>query len=410
MNLGVFEDGGYKNLLPLTWMRACFELRCGRDRLIDKMETHFGSRVAQVWVRRSVRDVVVERIDLAPADAAKNWLLVNARAMLTGDIVLPPQSGVVWKRDGVLVAASVPSSDLEGVDAGLFLDEKRLDKWLADFRVEAAPERIRIITYPWDLPLANGAEIARQCRSGGVCEGKVYPGAHLLNPGAIHIAAEAVVKPGVVLDAENGPIQIDGGTVLEPNAVIVGPCYIGPRSIIRAGTSIRGDTTIGPVCKVGGEIEASIIHGYTNKQHDGFLGHSYLGQWINLGADTVTSDLKNTYGTIRAMINGVGVETGRHFVGSIIGDHAKTGIGTILPTGCIVGAGSNVFTQRAVPKFVPSFAWLTDAGMTHYRIEKAINIARTVMARRDVHLSDAEKGLIEYVAKAAREVEAAGWA
>ena len=124
--------------------------------------------------------------------------------MVTGDIVLPPQSGVAWKRDGVLLAASVPASDLEGVDAGLFLDEKRLDEWLADFRVEAAPERIRIITYPWDLPLANGAEIARQCRAGGICEGQVYPGAHLLNAGSIHIAAEVAVKPGVVLDAESG--------------------------------------------------------------------------------------------------------------------------------------------------------------------------------------------------------------
>ena len=146
-----------------------------------------------------------------------------------------------------------------------------------------------------------------------------------------------------------------------------------------------------------------------NKQHDGFLGHSFVAEWVNLGADTITSDLKNTYGTIRVFINGVGVESGQHFVGATIGDHSKTGIGTILPTGCVIGVASNVFTQTTTPKFVPSFAWLTDAGMTSYRLEKAVHIARVVMMRRDAHLSEAEVQLLRRTAEAACEIEAAGW-
>jgi UDP-N-acetylglucosamine diphosphorylase/glucosamine-1-phosphate N-acetyltransferase len=218
------------------------------------------------------------------------------------------------------------------------------------------------------------------------------------------------VKPGVVLDAEEGPIHIDPDATIQPNAVLEGPCYIGPKSIIRPGAVIRAGTTIGPVCKIGGEIDASIIHGYTNKQHDGFLGHSYVAEWINLGADTVNSDLKNTYGTVRVHLNGVGVETGQQFVGSIIGDHAKTGIGTVLPTGCVVGVAANIFTHRSVPKFVPSFAWLTDDGLAAYRVEKAVSLAATVMARRDQWLSDADRRLLEAVAVQAREIEAPGWA
>jgi UDP-N-acetylglucosamine diphosphorylase/glucosamine-1-phosphate N-acetyltransferase len=231
-----------------------------------------------------------------------------------------------------------------------------------------------------------------------------------VQPGQIHIAPGARVKPGVVLDAEEGPIHIDRDALVQPNVVLEGPCYIGPGSIVRPGAAIRGGTTIGPVCKVGGEIEASIIHGYTNKQHHGFLGHSYVAEWVNLGADTVTSDLKNTYGTIRVFINGVGVETGEHLIGSIIGDHSKTGIGTILPTGCVIGVAASVFTQRPLPKFIPSFAWLTDEGMTSYRVEKAVQIARTVMLRRDVCLSDEERQLLEQVAQVARQIESAGWA
>jgi UDP-N-acetylglucosamine diphosphorylase/glucosamine-1-phosphate N-acetyltransferase len=213
----------------------------------------------------------------------------------------------------------------------------------------------------------------------------------------------------VVLDAEEGPIHVDRDVVIEPNAVLQGPCYIGPRAVIRAGATLRPGTSIGPVCKVGGEVEGSIIHGYANKQHHGFLGHSYVGEWVNLGAGTVTSDLKNTYGTIRVSINGVGVESGQHFLGAIIGDHSKTGIGTILPTGGVIGVAANVFAGGPIPKFVPSFAWLTEAGLTGYRVEKAVHIARIVMGRRDEELTAVEQQLLEQVAVTARQVEAAGW-
>ncbi|MBU0641524.1 MAG: hypothetical protein KKB50_21905, partial [Planctomycetes bacterium] len=249
----------------------------------------------------------------------------------------------------------------------------------------------------------------RQCRAGGSCEGRVYPGVHMLNPGEIHVARGATVKPGVVLDAEIGPIHIEHGARIESNAVVIGPCHIGADSVVQPLTHIRENTSVGPACRVGGEIANSIIHGRSNKQHDGFLGHSYVGEWANLGAATVTSNLKNTYGTIRVSINGVGIETGQTFVGATIGDHAKTGIGTILPTGAVLGVAANVFTTTAVPKFMPSFSWLTEAGLVNYRIDKALHIIRTVMGRRHVDLSAEEEELIRYTAERAREIEAAGW-
>ncbi len=409
MNIAYFEDDGYLRLLPLAWLRACFELRIGRDRLVDKVCAHLGTPVAHNWLRPALTDLTLERMPCAPPDRAADWCLLNARAFVTADLT-PPAAGTAWCVAGELLAVGVPANGVADVTHELLADQERRDRWLTDFRVTPPPPGIRLIRYPWELVLANEAELRRQCCGGGVHDdAEVCSGAHLLRPGDIQIGSEARIKPGAVLDAEDGPIHIAERVVVEPGAVLIGPCYVGPRSIVRAGAVIRDGTSIGPVCKVGGEIEGSIIHSHSNKQHDGFLGHSYVGQWVNLGADTVTSDLKNTYGTVRVSINGVGVETGERFVGALIGDHAKTGIGTILPTGCVVGLAANVFTSGSVPKFVPSFCWLTDIERTHFRLDRAIEIARLVMARRDVEFTSTEQRLFEQVAALAPDVERAGW-
>lgn len=408
MNIALFEDAQVQDLLPLTWLRAPFELVCGRDTLLDKIRRHIGTRLTGTWLRELVRPAVWERLEFEPPDKSADWFLLNARALVTRDIA-PPPAGVAWYHAGHLVAATVRKPAVEKLDWAFFQDAAQVDEWLRNFRVEPLPDGIRMIDHPWQLALANERELRRQLQQGGARDGRIYQGAHLVNPDGIHIAAGAVIKPGVVLDAEEGPVHIADDVLIEPNAVIQGPCYIGPKSIVRPGATIREGTTIGPVCKVGGEIEASIFQGYANKQHDGFLGHSYVCPWVNLGADTVTSDLKNTYGTIRVSINGTGVETGEHFVGSLIGDHAKTGIGTILPTGCVIGVVANVFTQGTVPKFVPSFAWLTGDGLGACRVDKALQIAATVMGRRGQELSEVDVQLLRDVAGEARTVEAAGW-
>ncbi len=408
MNIALFEDDGYARLLPLTWLRACYELRCGCDRLIDKVRRHGGPHVARVFLRAWLREVCAARLTLDPVEPNAPWCLLNARVLLTSPVEFPPP-GQAWTHNGALVAAGVTIDELEHLSAEFFQNPEALEEWLAARRTSTAPEPVQLVTYPWHLILANEAELRRQCRNGPGQLGQVYAGAHLLQPGQIHLGRNARVKPGAVLDAENGPVWIGDDALIEPNAVLQGPCFIGPASIVRPGAAIRPGTSIGPVCRVGGELEGSIIHGHSNKQHDGFLGHSYVGEWVNLGADTVTSDLKNTYGTIRVSLSGVPVESGQHFVGSIIGDHSKTGIGTILPTGGVIGVAANVFTQGAVPKFVPSFGWLTDDGLTAYRVDKALQIARTVMGRRDVELTAAEEQLLHHVAAAARATEAAGW-
>ena len=408
MNIVLFEDEAYVNLLPLTWLRAAFELRCGRNRLIDKIAARLDGVVVRFLVRPELEPTVRARFELPAAAGDAPWSMVNGRLLVTSKTDLP-SPGSAWVVRDALLAATVSQDVAARLTPEDVLNPRKRAEWLGVLRATAPPESVRLVDYPWDLIAANGVELRNDLSAAGRQEGTIYPGSHLLNPGQITIAAGAVIKPGVVLDAESGPIEIDREAKIEPNAVIQGPAYIGEKCIVRPTAVIREDTSLGPQCRVGGEIEASIFQGFSNKQHDGFVGHSYVASWVNLGADTVTSDLKNTYGSIRASLNGVGVETGRHFLGSIIGDHAKTGIGTILGTGAILGVAANVFTQVTVPKFVPSFAWLTEKGMEPCRVEKIVSIARTVLGRRKVQLTSEDERLLQCVARASQQVEMMGW-
>ena len=200
-----------------------------------------------------------------------------------------------------------------------------------------------------------------------------------------------------MLDAEKGPIVIGANVRIFPNAVIEGPAFVGGGSLIKIGAKIYENTSIGPMCKVGGEVEGSILHGFANKQHDGFLGHAYLCPWVNLGADTNNSDLKNNYGSVRVTINGTEVDSGSLFVGVIMGDHAKSAINTMFNTGTVVGVGSNVFGAGFPPKYIPAFSWGGAEGIETYAIDKCIDVARKVMLRRNQTLTSAGEALLRHV-------------
>ena len=175
------------------------------------------------------------------------------------------------------------------------------------------------------------------------------------------------------------------------------PWPSAPRPPSRSSLAFYEGTTIGPLSKVGGEVEASILHACSNKQHDGFLGHSYIGAWCNLGAGTSTSDLKNTYSTVRVSIEGREVDTGSLFAGLTMGDHSKAGINTMFNTGAVVGVGCNVFGGEFPPKDIPSFMWGGHAGLIEHDFERFCRTAERVMARRDQHLTAPLRAMLEYI-------------
>ena len=191
----------------------------------------------------------------------------------------------------------------------------------------------------------------------------------------------------------NGPIYIDEGAEIHPFTRIEGPCYIGKKSIL-LGAKCREGTSIGPMCRVGGEIEESIIQGYSNKYHDGFLGHAYVGEWVNLGALTTNSDLKNDYGNVEVVLDGrTPIDTHSMKVGALIGDHTKTSIGTLFNSGAYVGAMSLIMaTGKPLPKYIPDFSWLIDGVVTRgFGKEKLYETARVAMGRRKMLWTAAEQ-------------------
>ena len=203
----------------------------------------------------------------------------------------------------------------------------------------------------------------------------------------------AAVEPGVVFDTRGGPIVLDRGAEVRHGTRLEGPVYVGRSSRILGG-DIRG-SVIGPVCRVRGEVSESIFLGYGNKAHDGFVGHSVIGRWVNLGAGTITSNLKNTYGPVRLDIGGERIETGRLNVGTLFGDHAKTAIGTLLSTGTVVGAGASVHGGGTTPRWVPPFSWGSSG--TLVTEDGFLSMAERMMARRDVPLTEARRASLRAV-------------
>jgi UDP-N-acetylglucosamine diphosphorylase/glucosamine-1-phosphate N-acetyltransferase len=202
----------------------------------------------------------------------------------------------------------------------------------------------------------------------------------------------AIVEPQVYFDTSIGPILLRRGSRVQAFTRLVGPCVVGQESIV-GGDKISG-SSIGDVCRVHGELAASIFLGHSNKAHDGYVGHSYLGRWVNLGASTVTSNLKNTYSTVELWTLDGEVDTKQQFLGTFFGDHTKTGIGTLLNTGTVIGAGAQIYGGAVTPKVIPPFAWGDHPPYSTYRFEKFIDAAQRMMARRHVELSDRQVRLL----------------
>jgi UDP-N-acetylglucosamine diphosphorylase/glucosamine-1-phosphate N-acetyltransferase len=397
MRFCLFEDSLYANFLPLTYLRPIFDLRCGATTLAEKIRLHCSPGQFSFIVRGYLEECLREEsasseINLFPE--TDTWF-INGRAIAdealakalrkhrTGEVAL-------WAENTIL-AARVTGNNIHKI-AGDWTDKQSLPPHFDQLPQESID--CSVVKYPWDLISANSETISREfgLLAKGTREriaGKIYPGAHLLNKKNILIGKGSVVKPGVIIDAEKGPVMIGEDVTIMPNVVIEGPVFVGRGSVLKIGAKIYHGTSIGEYCKVGGEVEASILQSYSNKQHEGFLGHSYLGSWVNLGADTNGSDLKNNYSTVKYPLNGSMVDTGQIFFGMVVGDHSKSGINSMFDTGSNIGIACNLFGSGLPPKFVPSFSWGGGSSFVVYELEKSIGTARRVMARRSVQMTAA---------------------
>ncbi len=406
MNIVLFEDEKYKDLLPLVYFRPVWGLRCGINTLAEKIIHSFSDYKISFLSRKYLQDYYLSEDKVFTLDKNEEYLFINGRVLLKETdkkLLLDLDFETAIVSSGNLVSFKITGNKFNDLIENDLPDTRKI---LNKFKsLEAS---VDLINYPWDLIDRNGTEIERDFKKLGgnsTSEGKIYPGAHLLNPESIYVGKNAQVLPGVVLDAESGPIWIDENVKIMSNAVIEGPVAIGKSSLVKIGAKIYENTSVGPVCKVGGEVEETIIQEYSNKQHDGFLGHSYLGAWINIGADTNNSDLKNNYGEISVFLNDRNVETGKRFLGLIMGDHSKTAINTMFNTGTVVGVSSNIFGAGFPPKFIPSFSWGGNGGIREYDFDKAIEVAEIVMNRRKVPFTNKTEQLFQAVKDLSFKVE-----
>ena len=387
------------NFNPIALSRPIWELRVGMSSLADKLVAKVAAAdvacFTPEYMAESYRTKTAWKVNDLSALAGEDLLMLDPRVRADGfEAPRKGASQVGLDGDGAVLWARITADDAAKLNAN------SIESFLADAAQKLPGTACDLPTwnYTWNLVLDNPAQLTADFAAAGRrgVDGAVeQPGGVRGSDKDIYVAAGATVHPMVVLDAENGPIYIDEGAEIHPFTRIEGPCYIGRQSIL-LGAKCRAGMSIGPVCRVGGEVEESIIHGHSNKYHEGFLGHAYVGEWVNLGALTTNSDLKNDYSNVTVVLDGKSsVNTASTKVGSLIGDHTKTAIGVLFNTGSYVGAMSMLLgTGGLLPKFLPSFSWFVEGTVTKgYGKGELYKTASVAMSRRKCVWTAAEEAM-----------------
>jgi len=378
----VLFDYNRKALLPFTYTRPVAELRTG------------------IWTNR------------------EHWefLLGQTVSYLTEDYLTKKYT--FWKEQENLFfnASVIPDKELVDAARNLKLGQRLVkggvpvaafaEGWpdpvspYGRFRDMEYPGKVNMIRHPWDLFLLNDFILRDQFRL--ITEDRKSQGISSTNtviaPENVFIEEGAKVECAII-NASTGPVYIGRNSEIMEGAVIRGPFALCEGATIKMSAKIYGATTVGPYCKVGGEVNNTVIFGYSNKAHDGFLGNSVIGEWCNLGADTNNSNLKNNYSSVSVydIASGKLVDTGLTFCGLLMGDHSKSGINTMFNTGTVVGVSANIFGSGFPPKFIPSFSWGGFEDSPGYLLEKALEVAKQVYNRRNIDFDSVEEGIIRSV-------------
>jgi UDP-N-acetylglucosamine diphosphorylase / glucose-1-phosphate thymidylyltransferase / UDP-N-acetylgalactosamine diphosphorylase / glucosamine-1-phosphate N-acetyltransferase / galactosamine-1-phosphate N-acetyltransferase len=401
MNLIIFEDSRAENFYPISVSHPVFNLLIGCTNAIGRSKAFFTPDKIILSCREYLADNTRDRYGYTVNDfngIKGETLLLNAAAKPDIELFKKlkdlPDNSALYGTNG-LIGARLDSS----VAGKLDLPKISEDRSLLPSDIEIIDYDIALFEYLWDMVNYNSQAIANDIEFIPLIQDWIQLPGMLKYGNNVYIHPQAKISPGVFIDDDNGPVVIDEGAVVESRTLIQGPAYIGKNSVLMAGM-VREGCSIGPVCKVGGELEESIIMGYSNKCHEGFIGHSYLGEWVNLGALTTNSDLKNNYGEITVRLNGKDIKTGSIKVGSLIGDHTKTGIGTLLNTGVVIGFCNNLYGgELFADKEIGHFRWGTPGNLVEYRVDKAVEVAKAVMRRRKLDFGTSTEVLFNLISK-----------
>lgn len=398
VGLYLFDDDKARAFRPFSLTRPVGELRFGALLQRERAERlvgapclgHLCGDLLEGWDEVGAPPAVA----LDEVDGTRTTVVISSRAVLEAPLPSPPTPATLTI-DGEVVGWVLPPGERPPAEA------------LSAPTAWAGPETTielsgRVLGHVWDFMDGNAAQLCEDI-PGHFPEGRFVlpPGVHAEGAEQISIGQNVHIEPGVLLDARHGPIRVEDGVTLSASARLEGPAYIGHGSTIVGGSF--ASISVGPACKLRGEVDTSVLLGYTNKAHDGFLGHAYVGSWVNLGAGTTNSDLKNTYGSIRVWTPEGPVDTGLVKVGCFLGDHVKTGIGTLLNSGTVVGAGSSVFGGGMQAARIPPFSWGSGDELTTYRLDKFLATAEAAMARRSVQLTPGLRAVLTRAWETTRE-------
>jgi UDP-N-acetylglucosamine diphosphorylase/glucosamine-1-phosphate N-acetyltransferase len=381
MNYILFDGPFRNNLLPFTFTRPVADIRVGILTIREKWESYLGSVITTV-----TEDYLSEKF---PMVEMPYNIMINASYLPNAELVEMIKSlesnQAIFHNEQVIAFFSEENIEVENFD---------------NFQpIEYQGECI-VIENTWDifsknhLAIQDDFELITNNRKSQPIPATV----NVIN------AENVFIEPGaklnfVTLSAENGPIYIGRDSEIMEGSIIRGPFALGDHAIVKMGAKIYGATTVGPHCRVGGEVNNSVMFAYSNKGHDGFLGNSVLGEWCNLGADTNNSNLKNNYAEVRLWdYNTEGfARTGLQFCGLMMGDHSKCGINTMFNTGTVVGVSANIFGSGFPRNFIPSFSWGGSSGFITYKTDKAFEVAKIVMERRQVAFTEEDANILQHV-------------
>lgn len=398
MQVVIFDDHKRSAFYPITLNRSVGDIRCGILKLRQRLEKCFSNEeITSLIIDPLLHHLYQERHPDWHVNVfiSGKKLYLNSRLKLTDEAILQIKAikkNTALVNGDVVIAVYLETAEISFTDSKIILpsgittvsSELSLYESISD----VIHDNARMLVWDFDHYFYDQDNFF-----------ETEPGVTVLHPYNVWISEGVILSPGVVLDASEGPIVLDEGVKVMPNAVLCGPLYVGKKTLIKIGAKIYGNTSIGPVCKVGGEIEGSIIQAYSNKQHDGFLGHAYIGEWVNLGADTNNSDLKNTYKNVAfySYPQKGKIDSGSQFLGCIIGDHSKTGINCSINTGTVIGIGCNLWGQGLISDFIPDFSWGEAGKLIPYRLQAFCDTARTVKLRRGLSFSVPETELYQNI-------------
>ena len=386
MNIVLFDNPTIRqNLLPFTFTRPVASIRVGILTIAEKWEKYLGLKAS--W---STESYLAKKFPLHH-EADNYW--INGAVCPDAELVSAIRklnSGDALSLNNMIVAVRTPDDDPDS-----YRDEV-ITGLITEFT-----KPVTLIDQVWKIYQFNGAQIRADFEliTKGRKSIKIQdPHTRIYNSDQVFIEEGAQVK-AAILNAENGPIYLGKNSFVHEGAIIRGPFALCEDSQVNMGAKVRGDTTVGPHSKIGGEVSNSVIFGYSNKSHDGFLGNSVIGEWCNIGADTNTSNLKNNYENIKlwSYAKGGFNDTGLMFCGLMFGDHSKCGINTMFNSGTVVGVNASIFGDGYPRNFIPSFAWGGAAGFTTYQLNKALDTAQKAMARRNVELTEIDKEIFKTV-------------